>query len=127
MNLEDVVNESWLQLNADKFPGSEFFYKEEWGAWILAVGGKQYARYGSDSVGHTILTVKGDPLENLALREEYPEVIPGYYSNKQHWNSVLLADASLPESQLREMLEDSYQLVFQSLTKRLQAEILNSF
>jgi len=37
-------------------------------------------------------------------------VIPGYHLNKRHWNTVII-DGSLPDETIREMIEDSYDLV----------------
>jgi predicted DNA-binding protein (MmcQ/YjbR family) len=37
-------------------------------------------------------------------------VIPGYHLNKRHWNTVII-DGSLPDETVREMIEDSYDLV----------------
>ena len=35
--------------------------------------------------------MKSDPEKALTLREAYEDiVIPGYYSNKKHWNSIFL-------------------------------------
>lgn len=93
---------------------------------ILGVGGKQFGRYGTDTNGLKILTVKGEPLENEALRQEFPEIVPGYYSNKKHWNSVYLDRMTFPEERLGEMITESYALVFASLTKALRTEILDN-
>ena len=43
-------------------------------------------------------------------------IIPGYYMNKTHWNSIYL-DADIPSSFVEELIEHSYQLVFHKLTK----------
>lgn len=123
VKLDTVVNERWLQQIAETLPGAELSIKPEWGAWILSVGGKQFGRYGSDSLGRLILTMKGDPFENVALRQEFSAIVPGYYSNKKHWNSVLLEAATFSENRLREMIEESYGLVFCTLTKKLQSEL----
>lgn len=54
-------------------------------------------------------TLKGEPLENELLRETYESVIPGYYANKAHWNTVILG-GDVPDAALLEMLEKSYAL-----------------
>jgi predicted DNA-binding protein (MmcQ/YjbR family) len=41
-------------------------------------------------------------------------VIPGYHLNKRHWNTVIV-DGSLPDQAIRDMIEDSYDLVVESL------------
>jgi len=120
----DAIDAGWLEAVAARMPGAEFGEKAEWEAYILSVGGKQFARLGTDSSGSPVVTVKGDPLENEALRQEFDEVVPGYYSNKRHWISVHLAPGTFPEDRLRELVEASYALVFASLTKRVRDGIL---
>jgi predicted DNA-binding protein (MmcQ/YjbR family) len=66
--------------------------------------------------------VKCDPEKAIALREEFSEVIPGYHMNKKHWNTVYI-NGSLSTSQLQEMIDHSYDLVFKSLPKSIQSEI----
>jgi predicted DNA-binding protein (MmcQ/YjbR family) len=41
-------------------------------------------------------------------------VLPGYHLNKRHWNTVVI-DGSLPEQIIRDMIEDSYDLVVSQL------------
>jgi len=67
--------------------------------------------------------VKCDPELAIELRERFSEVQPGYHMNKTHWNTVY-TDGSLTNTQLKEMIDHSYQLIFQSLPKKLQAEII---
>ena len=55
--------------------------------------------------------VKCNPDKAIELREEYPDVVlPGYHMNKKHWNTVI-ADGTLTNKQLLEMIDDSYELV----------------
>ena len=60
------------------------------------------------------VSLKCDPELAVALRDAYPAVIPGYHLNKQHWNTVLL-DGSLPDQLIKDMIEDSYDLVVDQL------------
>ena len=68
--------------------------------------------------------VKCDPERAVELREQYDEIIPGYHMNKKHWNTVFM-DGRLTFKQLTELIDHSYDLVFNSLPKKLQTEILN--
>jgi predicted DNA-binding protein (MmcQ/YjbR family) len=43
-----------------------------------------------------------------------PAVIPGYHLNKRHWNTVII-DGSLSDEAIRDMVEDSYDLVVSKL------------
>jgi YjbR len=40
----------------------------------------------------------------------------GYHLNKRHWNTVIL-DGSLPDEGIRDMIEDSYDLVVSKLPR----------
>lgn len=62
-------------------------------------------------------TLKGEPLENELLRETYAGVIPGYYANKAHWNTVILGD-DVPDVALLAMLEKSYALTAPKTPKK---------
>jgi len=53
---------------------------------------------------------KCDPEKALQWREEYTCIIPGYHMNKKHWNTVVI-DKSLNNNQLKELIDDSYELV----------------
>lgn len=51
-------------------------------------------------------------------------MIPGYYCNKVHWNSVR-PDGAVPEELMRHMLDEAYLLVLSGFSKKKQAEILS--
>ena len=58
--------------------------------WIrYAVGGKMFAAVclGENNRPYYI-TLKLEPSEGSFLRQQYEDIIPGYYMNKQHWNSI---------------------------------------
>ena len=76
----------------------------------------------SDGPRHWWLNLKCEPHEALLLRELFAAVLPAYHMNKAHWNSVIL-DASVPDGELRRMMDNSYQLVLASLPKKRQAAI----
>jgi predicted DNA-binding protein (MmcQ/YjbR family) len=65
------------------------------------------------------ISLKSDPIEAVMLREMYQSVQPGYHLNKKHWNTVTL-NGEVPDECIREMVEDSYTLVRQSLTRKDQ-------
>ena len=60
----------------------------------------------------------------MELRENYDYVKPGYHMNKKHWNTVEM-DWQLEDSLFREWIDHSYDLVVQSLTKKLKQELEN--
>ena len=63
------------------------------------------------------LTLKCDPDDAQVLRSMFPAITPGYHMNKEHWNTILL-DGSVPETDLKRMIEESYLLVKKSLPKK---------
>jgi len=60
------------------------------------------------------VSLKCEPALAEQLRETHPSVRPGYHLNKRHWNTVTI-DGSLPDQTIRDMLEDSYDLVVGAL------------
>ena len=50
----------------------------------------------------------------IALRGSYAAIRPGYHLNKRHWNTITL-DGSLPDQLVRDLIEDSYDLVVSAL------------
>ena len=60
--------------------------------------------------------VKCDPSLAEELREQYPCVIPGFHMNKKHWNTIIV-DGFVSNSQLKEWIDHSYELVFRSKKK----------
>lgn len=65
--------------------------------------------------GELVLNLKCEPAIADELRARHPQVTPGYHMNKKHWNSIR---AGLAEPTLRELVEDSYDLVVEGFPKR---------
>ena len=65
---------------------------------------------------------KAKPEDGISYREDYPSVIPGYHSDKKHWNTVSL-DGSVPREILEKFVLDSYYLVVAGLPKYKQKEL----
>ncbi|MFF7259838.1 DNA-binding protein [Streptomyces sp. JV178] len=63
------------------------------------------------------VNLKCDPEDAVRLRGEHPGLIaPGYHMNKRHWNTVTV-DGDLPDAVVRELIEDSYDLVVAGLPR----------
>ena len=60
------------------------------------------------------ISLKCEPELAEALRGAHAAVLPGYHLNKRHWNTVII-DGSLPYEAVRDMIEDSYDLVVSKL------------
>jgi predicted DNA-binding protein (MmcQ/YjbR family) len=92
---------------------------------VFKVGGKMFALSSLSEWegGNASMNLKCDPERALELRAEYDGINPGYHMSKVHWNTVTVK-SDVPAKLLRELITHSYELVFNSLTKKLQAEIL---
>ncbi|MBG9797108.1 MmcQ/YjbR family DNA-binding protein [Brevibacillus laterosporus] len=117
------MEKSTLEAYCLKHPGAVHDYKVEWEADRYQVGGKMFAMLGGDSNGKPILSVKCDPARAEQLREAYEGIIPGYYLNKSHWNSIYL-DANIPTELWEKLITHSYELVFHKLPKKMQKELV---
>jgi predicted DNA-binding protein (MmcQ/YjbR family) len=69
------------------------------------------------------LNLKSDPQEAIMLRDVFPSVIPGYHMSKVHWNTVKL-DGSVPEGEIQRMIDNSFNLVVNNMTKEDQQSVL---
>ena len=97
-------------------------FKQEWDAIRYTVRGKMFALVGNDGEGRPIVSLKHTPKRGIELREKYKDIVPGYYLNKTHWSSILL-NGTLPEEVLKQMLDDSYGLIFNALSTKARKEI----
>lgn len=70
------------------------------------------------------VSLKNDPEKNIQLRAQYPAIYGGYHLNKQHWNTVDL-DGSVPAKLIREMIDESYEIIVKSLPKKVKEELKN--
>jgi predicted DNA-binding protein (MmcQ/YjbR family) len=83
---------------------------------VFKVGGKMFALLAFEEVPPTA-NLKCDPDRALELRDRYEEVQPGYHMNKKHWNTVVLT-GSVPDAEIRQMIDHSYELVVNSLPRK---------
>ncbi|MEZ7006375.1 MmcQ/YjbR family DNA-binding protein [Streptomyces sp. SCSIO 75703] len=85
-------------------------------ASVFKVLGKMFALSRLDARPLTV-NLKCDPDDAVRLRAEYAGlIVPGYHMNKRHWNTVT-ADGALPARLVRELVEDSYDLVVAGLPR----------
>ncbi|WP_209391429.1 MmcQ/YjbR family DNA-binding protein [Chryseobacterium sp. RR2-3-20] len=89
---------------------------------VLKVGTKMFLLMSLERQPLSI-NVKTDPEWSLELREQHPQITGAYHMNKIHWNSVSVD--CLKRDLLLKMIDQSYDLVFKSLTKKIKEEILN--
>ena len=91
---------------------------------VFKVGGKMFCLTSLKNweSGSPFLNLKCNPEKAIELRAEYEAIQPGYHMSKVHWNSVYVK-GDVSNKLLVELINDSYDLVFSSLTKKLQEEI----
>ncbi len=87
---------------------------------VFKVDGKMFALADVDAFNS--VNLKADPEISIELRERYSAVQPGYHMNKKHWNTVIVND-DLPQDIFFKMIDDSYDLVFLSLSKKRRDEL----
>jgi predicted DNA-binding protein (MmcQ/YjbR family) len=82
---------------------------------VFKVEGKMFAlsALGSESLR---VSVKCEPALAEELRAAHAAITAGYHLNKRHWNTVEL-DGSLSDGTVRDMIEDSYDLVVSKLPR----------
>ena len=88
---------------------------------VFKVAGKMFAL---SALGRTPLevSVKCEPDLAVGLRNGYDAIRPGYHLNKRHWNTITI-DGSLPDQLVRDLIEDSYDLVVSALPKRTREQL----
>ncbi|WP_079708678.1 MmcQ/YjbR family DNA-binding protein [Paraliobacillus ryukyuensis] len=106
-------------------PGAKVYYREDWDAYYFDLLGKYFGLMSSEANENAIITLKGLPDENEALRHMYADIIPGYYSNKRHWNSIMLKTEVLSNETIAQMIKQSYQLVLDKFPKKVKATIID--
>jgi predicted DNA-binding protein (MmcQ/YjbR family) len=95
------------------FPGSVETFPFGPATSVFKVAGKMFAL--SQLAGSPLrVSLKCEPPLAEQLRTAHPAVLPGYHLNKRHWNTVII-DGSIPEQAIRDMMEDSYDLVVSRL------------
>jgi predicted DNA-binding protein (MmcQ/YjbR family) len=83
---------------------------------VFKVLGKLFALTNLDARPLTV-NLKCDPEDAIRLRADHPGlIVPGYHMNKRHWNTVTV-DGELPDRMIRELVEDSYDLVVAGLPR----------
>ncbi|PHR15165.1 MAG: MmcQ-like protein [Aequorivita sp.] len=89
---------------------------------VFKVMGKMFALAGLENHPATA-NLKCDPERAIELREEYDGLIrPGWHMSKVHWNTVEL-ERNIPNGLILDLIDHSYHLVVNSLTKKLQTQL----
>lgn len=87
---------------------------------VFKVMGKMFALI--DVEAFDFVNLKSDPEKAVELREKYQGIKPGYHMSKIHWNSVYV-NTDVSDKLVFELVDDSYNLIVSSLTKKLKEEL----
>ena len=102
-------------------PGSVEDYPFGDGVAVYKVAGRMFALVPLDDDPPSI-SLKCDPDLAEGLRDRYPGITPGYHLNKRHWNTVAL-DGSVPDDEVLDFIDQSYDLVVARLTRAQRDEL----
>jgi predicted DNA-binding protein (MmcQ/YjbR family) len=89
---------------------------------VFRVGNKIFALTDIEDIPLSV-NLKCDPERAIDLRERYECIIPGYHMNKKHWNTIEL-NSCIDDNFVRELIDHSYDLIFNSLKKAERERIL---
>ena len=91
---------------------------------VFKVMNKMFLLTGLDSweKGESAVNLKCNPEYAEELRGEYESIRPGYHMSKKHWNTVDVYMNELPPKFLFELIDHSYDLIVQSLPKKIQEQ-----
>ncbi len=114
---------TWIEEYLLSKKGAHKDFKEEWNWDRYLIEDKMFVAICYDNNHKDVyITLKLEPLEGDFLRRQYEDIIPGYYMNKTHWNSIK-TDGNVPDELLKELLDKSYELVLGGFSKKKQKEI----
>lgn len=82
---------------------------------------KMFALSSMDEADWSV-SLKCEPVLAEQLRAAHPEVTGAWHMNKTHWNGVRL-DGRLPDAMVRDMVEDSYDLVVATLSRKQREQL----
>lgn len=111
---EDVLNYGL------SFPGTYKeapFHDQNW-QLVRVTDNKKVFLWTYERDGYLNLNVKVDPEWRDFFRNAYESVIPGYHLNKEHWNTIII-DGTIPDGEIKKMIEESYRIITDSPTKRI--------
>ncbi len=94
---------------------------------VFKVGGKIFALSSLKQWenGTPSVNLKCNPEKAQELRAQYDDIQPGYHMSKIHWNTIAI-NRDVLDKLIKQLIDHSYELVFKSLPKKIQVEILES-
>jgi len=104
-------------------PFAKVYYREDWQTIYFEVAGKMFGTMSPELSETAIITLKGEPGKNEEWREIYSDIVAGYHMNKKHWNSITLSTQELRDEELEQMIQLSYNLVWQKIPAKIRKEL----
>lgn len=98
-----------------ELPGAELTHPFGFDWDVYKVRGKVFMLL-TDVTGEPIVTVKADPADSQALREQYECITTAYHMNKRHW-ITLHPSEDLPAQLVDDLVVESYLLVVEGLPR----------
>ena len=94
---------------------------------VFKVGGKMFALSSLKKweLGESAVNLKCDLDRAQELRAQYEGIRPGFHMSKTHWNTIAI-NQDVSDTDVKELIDHSYELIFKSLTKKIQQDIGNS-
>ncbi|SFH83734.1 MmcQ/YjbR family DNA-binding protein [Halpernia frigidisoli] len=89
---------------------------------VFKVGGKIFLLMSLESQPLKI-SLKNTTEKNIELRTKYYQIEGAYHMNKTHWNTVICE--GIKPDLIKELIDRSYDIIFQSLTKKIKDEVVN--
>jgi|GEM_PF-4812297 len=114
---------AWIDDYCRKKRGCVSEYVQAWDVTRYMLDGKFFVVIMQNPDKESIITLKLEPGYGHLLRMIHKEVMPGYHMNKRHWNSILL-ESNFSDELLEGLIDESYNILFKSLSKKAQAAIL---
>jgi predicted DNA-binding protein (MmcQ/YjbR family) len=92
---------------------------------VFKVGNKMFAiaSLASFENGKPSVSLKCNPEKAQELRANYDDIQPGWHLSKIHWNTINV-NKQVADKMIFELIDHSYGLIFNSLSKKLQTEII---
>ncbi|MGT2894836.1 MmcQ/YjbR family DNA-binding protein [Streptococcus entericus] len=121
MSIQDKID--FCIAEGEKLTGARVYYREDWECYYFDVAGKFFGLLSNHSEKGSFITLKNLPGRNEVLRSTYKSIVPGYYTNKAHWNSIDVTTDEVSQDMLAALIETSYQLVVAKLPKKIRDTI----
>jgi len=112
----------WVMAACTAKPGAAEDYPFGDEVTVFKVAGRMFALVPLGEVPGSV-SLKCDPDLAVGLRARYAEVRPGYHLSKRRWNTVTL-DGSVPDEDVLELIDHSYDLVVARLTKAQRDQLI---